>query len=812
MGSIICNGRSHPGKLLREHIEEIQRIINDREIIEKYLINEDYRLLDLINLVAKYHDIGKCKKKFQNYIKEIEEGKKPSKPGNHAVWSLEGLRRLLCEKNKDIIRELSKLNYEERFLLYYLVLKHHSNFTVYFQNSREILNDLLDLDIMRFKDLLQTEDKFEIAKILGKRKYKNDSLELTYTELLKVILKKLGKKYLINLADLYGLFKFADSISAQGKFNEYKNYFKSIKIIDDDIKNIIGNNIDLERYNKQSLLSNYNYLFLRAPTGWGKTSTALLFAKNKNYNRIFFTLPTITSIKDFYEKLEDIYCNNVSMYFYLYDAHLLSENENDIVDERIANLFYIQNMYSPINITTVDQIILSFLQAGRYFLKRVNFRNSIIILDEIHLLTPRMIFLLKKILQHFADLYKFKLLFMSATLPKGLYEYITDGLNIKFEVKDIYGRLDKSFYEEKYYNRVRLSIELIEKDILEDIDQIAKEYEKNKKVLVILNTVEKSVALYEKLKETYNIPNDKILLLHARHTFKDREEKEDRIREIEKKGGIFIATQIAEVSLDIDYDILFTELAPLSSIIQRSGRVNRYGNKEKSKVYVYMPAELEKIKEDKKYPYEYEELERTLKVLKEINQSSRDLIEGKIIEKIDENLNYDFYRKLIEEENKDFVNIYEDAFENIDREGNLLWFLSSTLSEKNIMNLLDFRGESSILTLLSEDIINDKDLKEKINSIINEYQRLKDQNAGYREWREFFGELKRYLVPIPLWIVARAMKSSNSSEIKRIGFPILESLPEDMDKYKYFKEYGFVNLTKLEKYGVFIDYDDDNIY
>ncbi|MEM1724593.1 MAG: helicase-related protein [Thermoplasmata archaeon] len=68
--------------------------------------------------------------------------------------------------------------------------------------------------------------------------------------------------------------------------------------------------------------------------------------------------------------------------------------------------------------------------------------------------------------------------------------------------------------------------------------------------------------------------------MHSQFTFKDRKKKEEIFESEEVKcPDILVATQVAEVSLDIDYDILFTELAPLDSLIQRMGRIlRRYRN------------------------------------------------------------------------------------------------------------------------------------------------------------------------------------------------------------------------------------------
>jgi len=97
--------------------------------------------------------------------------------------------------------------------------------------------------------------------------------------------------------------------------------------------------------------------------------------------------------------------------------------------------------------------------------------------------------------------------------------------------------------------------------------------------LVICNTVKKSQEIYSKLKDQ-NVEN--INLFHSRFIKADRKEKEDAIckfgRRKNKEHGIWIATQVVEASLDIDFDILITELSDINGLFQRLGRCYRSRN------------------------------------------------------------------------------------------------------------------------------------------------------------------------------------------------------------------------------------------
>jgi CRISPR-associated endonuclease/helicase Cas3 len=145
-------------------------------------------------------------------------------------------------------------------------------------------------------------------------------------------------------------------------------------------------------------------------------------------------------------------------------------------------------------------------------------------------------------------------------------------------------------------NRIRHSLKVIDKEInAEDIVALCREY-KGKKILIVCNTIKSAVKLYNQLRwdkdkqllltknaGTDSDANEKqnrgVYLLHSHFTKRDRAKKESHILKMGKKesteSGIWIATQIVEASLDIDFDLLFTELSDLNGLFQRLGRCYR---------------------------------------------------------------------------------------------------------------------------------------------------------------------------------------------------------------------------------------------
>jgi CRISPR-associated endonuclease/helicase Cas3 len=115
------------------------------------------------------------------------------------------------------------------------------------------------------------------------------------------------------------------------------------------------------------------------------------------------------------------------------------------------------------------------------------------------------------------------------------------------------------------------------------VKEIISEAVKHKRcVCWIRNTVKDAVEAYEELSKTYS--HDNLFLFHARFAMCDRLRIEnDVLRRFGKQsaskdraGRILIATQVVEQSLDLDFDVLITDLAPMDCIIQRAGRLHRH--------------------------------------------------------------------------------------------------------------------------------------------------------------------------------------------------------------------------------------------
>ncbi len=302
-------------------------------------------------------------------------------------------------------------------------------------------------------------------------------------------------------------------------------------------------------------------LVVTASTGIGKTEAALLWADK---DKCFYTLPLKVSINAIYKRIvgniEDNelgYSEEKTTLLHSDALTYLFENEDNKVDvlkkNRQARL-----LSYPITVCTVDQLFkFVFKYLGSEIIP-ATLKYSKVIIDEIQMYSPDILAYILYGIKIINDLGG-KFAIVTATFPPVL-GYLMDKLKIPYlKSQPYYSPYTRRHYI-KYF-KSDLSYEYIE------------ECSKNKKVLVLCNTVKKAQHAYVRLSSNGN----NVRLLHSYYIKKDRSLLEKEIQEFteSKNTGVWISTQIVEASLDIDFDILFTEMCPADSLLQRLGRCYR---------------------------------------------------------------------------------------------------------------------------------------------------------------------------------------------------------------------------------------------
>ncbi len=298
--------------------------------------------------------------------------------------------------------------------------------------------------------------------------------------------------------------------------------------------------------------------------------------------------------------------------YYLYRSF---EDEEDYLTvtkkaKQVKNLT--DKIYRPYKIATPHQILKSMFGIRGFEQNLAEMSNALFIMDEIHAYDAHTTALILETLKILKG-YQANFLIMSATLPSFLKEMFKRELGITTEI---------SFTELELNEFTRHRVSVLKGGILDNLDLIQKELDDNKKVLVVCNTVAQAQNIYKLLSQKV----DNKALIHGRFILRDREEIEAKLKNL----NLLVGTQAIEVSLDIDYDVLFSEPAPIDALIQRFGRVNRKGWEEKIIKPVYI---FEQGSEKDKYVYKNQEL-----VSKSVELLSKESIlgENRIQELVDE--------------------------------------------------------------------------------------------------------------------------------------------------------------------------------
>ena len=365
---------------------------------------------------------------------------------------------------------------------------------------------------------------------------------------------------------------------------------------------------DLSFYNRQhklyplSLISandSRRHTLVTAPTGAGKTDFLLRRCKG----RVFYTLPFQASINAMYDRIKkDLKDTDAQIYLLHAASRLKVENG------KIAESILQRHIGASVKILTPHQMASVVFGIKGFEAMLTDLKGCDVILDEIHTYTSEIQAIVLKIIEILKTI-NCRIHVGTATMPTVLYKKIFELLGGKNEVYEV------SLPDEILDSFNRHIIHKVS-DFASCNDIIANAIGANKKVLIVCNQVKRAQTFYEIIDGIY--PNIRKMLIHSRFKRCDRAKLEKSLKDdfnTTSDACIVMSTQVVEVSLDISFDVMITECAPIDAMIQRFGRINRKRTEETigkfKDIYVIKPPE----KESDARPYEIDVLQKSFDVL-----------------------------------------------------------------------------------------------------------------------------------------------------------------------------------------------------
>ncbi|MFH1076143.1 MAG: CRISPR-associated helicase Cas3', partial [Pseudomonadota bacterium] len=394
----------------------------------------------------------------------------------------------------------------------------------------------------------------------------------------------------------------------------------------------------LQRFVAECPVTNSPQLFiLEDITGSGKTEAALYLSRRLMAqgagSGIFIALPTMATSNAMFDRLvETPSSTEIPVYQRLFDAnaepsivlahsarHLSKAFMNSITKSSQDQVEYEEEeetataqcvawladnrkkaLLADVGVGTLDQALLAILPSRFQSLRLFGLAGHILIIDEVHAYDPYMNKLLQNLLTFHSALGGSAIL-LSATLPQHTRQAMLDSFAKGLQIdspqatnKDIYPlatQMSRSSFNEEPIEAAHLRktsvVVNIEPDAHEVERLIVEASQNGKCVCWIRNTVYDALAAYQTLRTA--LPADSLILFHARFAMGDRLAVEKIVTdtfgkksgESERKGKVLIATQVVEQSLDLDFDLLVSDLAPMDLLIQRAGRLHRHVRDER---------------------------------------------------------------------------------------------------------------------------------------------------------------------------------------------------------------------------------------
>lgn len=607
---------SHPNERLGHHLLRvaqnakwtIKRINPSFSIISNNLIER------AVVVAAALHDLGKATKYFQEYLLTDAAYDKDLKA--HANMSAVVVRELL-QRSLQGEKIDSTLKFYLPLLSFLSVKRHHGYLknipdeNTVFKGARDekILMDQLAAlnknDVRIISQMLPTlsnieTDILELVENFSLPAFKSSTnIIFTKLEFDKLHPDKKIEYYFLCLT-IFSSLLYSDKkdVILKGKIIEEKpvpldvveNYRMKMGFgtgsSSIDIQKELAFKGVIESIQKKFDPGNHLYS-ITLPTGLGKTISSFKAAQKISEilgggRRLIFTIP-FTSIIDqtfsiYSGMIGTDHSGTILKHHHLAEPVYKANEETFDIDQ---SEFLIETWDSSVVVTTFVQLFESLITNSKSrLLKLPNIAHSVIVLDEVQNLPYKYWKLVNNTLKVFAKIYDVYFILLTATQP-----LIFEPENEITELVPDHESFFKIFNRTILFNLTASPFRTVEL-LAEHVISFALD-NPNENILVIMNTRNSSSKLFEILSD--NIPDDSLYYLSSSVSPFERKIIIDEIKKhVENTRKILVSTQLIEAGVDISFDTVFREVAPVDSVLQGAGRANRYNlNKCPSSVYIF---------------------------------------------------------------------------------------------------------------------------------------------------------------------------------------------------------------------------------
>ncbi|HCK98754.1 MAG TPA: hypothetical protein DHW42_01420, partial [Candidatus Marinimicrobia bacterium] len=578
------------GTTLQKHINDCLRIadILNRVLPELAASSCLETFWDMLFYSICFHDIGKIHREFQKVLKSQRNNWRRQR---HEIYSVAYVKKLLLDSSTlDLIRRS--------------ILAHHRPFEELKQKYKspdEIRNELelIYLDKAyhpedfhaNLKHCFPPSDLQDIfafiEQVAHDRNIPLDVKGILYDDIANPVEELIfyqneesgkDRSYWGDML-LWGALKICDHYGSAGIQKIYILRDEHFSFLAQMQKALQQKEKDFYRHQKLCFENDGNTILI-APTGSGKTEAAvgwLRRQREKSEGRIYYVLPYTASINAMHQRLVNSMEGDISPIdskavgvqhgkLSQYLQHLW-EDDNTFglsEDRRKQLLNQYRSMIHPVKVVTPFQLLKYLYGVKGFEMGFVQLAGAKIILDEIHAYDVITFAQLLVMFDYLSKHLNVSFLVMSATIPSFMLRHLKSALNVSKVI-----RADVALCDSLKRHRV----EICDGSIFDQFDRLQKLLSPNKRGILVCNTVARAQECFCRINQLNLLSEDQIVVLHGRFTAQDRLIKEQAVSK--KETRLLIGTQAIEVSLDIDYDFMITEPAPIDALLQRFGRVNR---------------------------------------------------------------------------------------------------------------------------------------------------------------------------------------------------------------------------------------------